>query len=360
MPEELKLSPQQGQAFDNVMAWHQTDEKRYILAGYAGAGKTTIAKYIAEAIGIEDVIFCAYTGKAANVLREKGCTNSSTIHGAIYTLINDEDLKPRFILDQESPVKFAKLVIVDEYSMLPEEIIDDIEKLAKKVLYLGDPFQLPPVHGECPLNPDFFLEEIHRQALESPIIRYATDVRAGKQLKFVDLPEFHYAPRASMSADAYEQADQIIVGYNKTRTAWNERFRQKLGLNQSIYPVAGDKLICTRNNHELGLFNGMIGYAKSDSYIEATQQLRLDFEDFKGLEVWDGNFRGAAQPDRAFRKLDRFDFAYAITCHKSQGSEFDSVLVYNQPIGSDAVERQRWLYTAITRAKKKLTLVEPA
>lgn len=360
MSEDFSLSPQQAQAFDNVMAWHQTTDKRYILAGYAGAGKTTIAKVIAEAIGIDDVIFCAYTGKAANVLREKGCRNSSTIHGAIYTLINDEDLKPRFILNQDSEIKLAKLVIVDEYSMLPEEIINDIEKLAKKVLYLGDPFQLPPVKGECTLRPDFFLEEIHRQALESPIIRYATDVRSGRQLSYVDHPEFVYAPRAKVSPDAYDDADQIIVGYNKTRAAWNARFRQKLGLDRSIYPVEGDKLICTRNNHELGLFNGMIGYAKSDSFIEASQQLRLDFEDFKGLEVWDGDFRGAAQPDRAFKKLDRFDFAYAITCHKSQGSEFDNVLVYNQPIGSDAVERQRWLYTAITRAKKKLTLVEAA
>lgn len=380
----MNLSPQQQQAFDKIMGWHGMSDQRFVLAGYAGAGKTTLARQIAEEIGMDRTIFCAYTGKAANVLREKGCKKSSTIHGAIYKLDGDEDDcptcdgsgkahgltcrncggdgivkgQPRFMLDQDSDVRHAKLVIVDEYSMLPADIRNDLESFGSKILYLGDPFQLPPVKGECDLQPDFFIEEIHRQALESPIIRYATDVRQGRKLSFCNHPEFVYAKRSDVAPETYDQADQIIVGYNDTRTKWNARFREKLGF-EGIYPKKGDKIICTKNNREEGLFNGMIGYAEADAEPSNDEEILITFDGKRNLQTWDGNFRGVdGMPPRECAKLNRFDYAYAITCHKSQGSEFDHVLIYNQPIGK-GVERDRWLYTAITRGKNKVTLVQP-
>lgn len=355
----MKLSAEQRQAFDSVMAWMKGKQKRFVLAGYAGTGKTTLAKYIADEIGASRVAFCAYTGKAANVLREKGCENSTTVHGAIYKLVGEDGGSPYFDLDTDSSIKDRKLVIVDEYSMLPEEIIADIESLAKKVLYLGDPFQLPPVQGKCVLEPDFFITEVHRQALESPIIRFATDVREGRELKFCTLNEFIYQPRAKIAPEAYYEADQVIVGLNKTRTAWNDRFRQKLGFSGKC-PAKGDRLICTKNNHEMGLFNGMIGEAEEYSIPSGDEQISVHFAGLKNLPTWDGNFVGrVGQPERDKRKLNRFDFGYVITCHKSQGSEFDSVLVFNQPIGADQTEKRRWQYTAISRARKKITLVQP-
>lgn len=376
----MNLSPQQQEAFDKIMAWHKGDDQRFVLAGYAGAGKTTLARQIADELGMDKTIFCAYTGKAANVLREKGCKKSSTIHGAIYKLDGDEDEcpkcegtgtgclrcngdgvikgQPRFMLDQDSDIRHAKLVIVDEYSMLPADIRADLESFGSKILYLGDPFQLPPVKGECDLHPDFFIEEIHRQALESPIIRFATDVRQGKRLSFCDLPEFRYASRRDIPSEVYDQADQIIVGLNDTRTKWNNRFREKLGFEGHL-PRKGDKIICTKNNREEGLFNGMIGYATRDAEEIDDEEILISFDDKRNLATWDGNFRGVeGMPPRDKSKLNRFDFAYAITCHKSQGSEFDHVLIYNQPIGK-GIERARWLYTAITRGKNKVTLVQP-
>lgn len=353
----MKLSPQQEIAASKISAWLKTDEKRFVLAGYAGTGKSTLAKMLSENYNTH---FCAYTGKAANVLREKG-NDASTIHAALYKLISDDDeAEPRYALDDDSFIRNKDLVIVDEYSMLPEEIIKDIEYLAKKVLYLGDPFQLPPVNGDCTLKPDYFLEEIHRQALESNIIKYATDVREGRALEFCKHPDFIFQPKSFFTSEDYDAAEQIIVGLNKTRIAWNDRFREKLGFKGFDLPQQGDKLICIKNNHVRGLFNGMIGEAASDARKVSFQELRLDFDNHKALKVWDGTFKKReGLPVGVNKSLDRFDYAYAITCHKSQGSEFDNVLIYNQPIGKEAIERRRWLYTAITRGKEKVSLVQP-
>lgn len=353
----MKLSTQQTQAFDQIMRFKQSDDKRFVLAGYAGTGKSTISKIIAEEFG--STHFCAYTGKAANVLREKG-NDATTIHGALYQLVgDDEDDQPTFALNMDSDLKRVDLTIVDEYSMLSEELINDIERLSNKVLYLGDPFQLPPVSGEHSLEPDFFLEEVHRQALDSNILRYANDVREGKALEFCEHEDFMYAQKRDVDPHEYEDADQIIVGYNKTRISWNQRFREKRGFGEFELPQKGDKLICTKNNHERGLFNGMIGEAKSNARQVSFEEIKLDFGSHRGIAAWDGNFRGRVQPVGKMKMLDRFDYAYAITCHKSQGSEFDNVLIYDQPIGRDAIEKRRWLYTALTRAKKKVMLVKP-
>lgn len=381
----MKLSPQQQQAFDLIMAWHKGPEKRFVLAGYAGAGKTTLAQHIAKAI--ENTLFCAFTGKAANVLREKGCEGTGTIHGFIYALKkpkkkvaeddwgpfdnseeddrDDGDTDPKALKFGYAPKdvwKDAGLIIVDEYSMLGEKLIADIERHGKKILYLGDPFQLPPVNGECTLKPDFFIEEIHRQALESSIIRFSKVVREGGRITFGDHGDLKYMRQRETAPDLYTGSDQIIVGRNATRQAWNAKFRK---LNQFIskFPVVGDKMICLKNNHEAGLFNGMIGYAKN-TCEENGILYNLDFEDYKDIQVWRGDVLGESSNydgyNKRIRELERFDYAYAITCHKSQGSEFNSVLVYHQPIGGDMTERKRWIYTALTRAKKQCILVEPA
>lgn len=352
------FSPQQDEAAQKISEWLKTDEKRFVLGGYAGTGKSTISKKLAE--DIRRTHFCCYTGKGANVLREMGNDNVSTIHGALYKLVSDDDeIVPRYKLNRDSELLDKNLVIVDEYSMLPEDIIRDIEKMSKKVLYLGDPEQLPPVQGKCILEPDFFLTEIHRQALESPILRAANDVREGRSLDYQSSPEFTYQPRSKFTPEDYETADQVIVGLNKTRRLWNTRFRQKLGFEGFDFPQRGDKLICLKNNHEIGLFNGMIGEAKTDARKVSFQELKLDFEDYVGLAVWDGHFKERKDPPTGKDKLlDRFDYAYAITCHKSQGSQYDDLLVYNEPFG-DRDMRRRWTYTAISRAVKTCKLVDP-
>lgn len=359
-------SPEQDQAFDAVMRWFKTDEKRYVLGGYAGVGKTTLAKQIAAAAGC--TIFGAYTGKAANVLREKDCPNAGTLHGFLYQPRrkkrdeeDDDNGKVRFAYNPKAEYMAADLIIVDEYSMLPEKMLRDIEKDAKKVLYLGDPEQLPPVKGFCTLTPDFFLKEIHRQALDSAIIRFSKMVREGGTIPLGDHGDLVYLKQKQTAPELYYSADQIIVGRNDTRQVWNARFR-KINKFISKFPVSGDKMICLKNNHEAGLFNGMIGYAKNDCVLD-DNLYTLDFDDMQEIKVWKGDVLGEGANYDGFKpsmkELERFDYAYAITCHKSQGSEFNNVLVYNQPIGAGE-DRRRWLYTALTRGKKHVTLVEPA
>ncbi len=353
----MKLGTQQQEAFEKVAAWMKTDEKRFVLDGAAGTGKSTFASYVEDKFG--QVHFCAYTGKAANVLRQKGVCSVSTIHEAIYDYLEDDEKdRPQFEAKEHSHVRFADLVIVDEYSMLPEDIVNDIEKEAKKILYLGDSFQLPPVKGICPLKPDFQLTDVHRQALESPILRAATRVREGKELLFENSPGFVYGERDAFKPEDYYNAEQIIVGYNKTRKEWNDRFRTRLGFSRSPFPVKGDKVIFTRNNRRDFVFNGMIGYIRADSKKKSGQQIDVYFEKKKKVKVWTGDFLNTAGKPSNLR-LNRMEYAYAITAHKSQGSEFKDVLIYNQPIGKNDVERRRWLYTAITRGKEKVLLVEP-
>ena len=395
---DITLSPEQSKVFDRVMDWHRGPDRTFVLAGYAGSGKTTLARLIAEAISADGTLFCAFTGKAANVLRDKGCATAGTLHSYLYsltdhdrevmkqleadieaaraeqnflrmdhllTLLEEKRLayrKPKFELNPESPLKYAPLVIVDEYSMLNRKLIDDLEQLATKVLYLGDPFQLPPVEGECPLEPSVFLTGIHRQALESPIIRMATDVREGRRLDYQMTPGMVYQPRKHIAASAYIEADQVIVGRNNTRTAWNNRFRMRQGYDPLDLPHAGEKMICLKNEAMLDLFNGQIGVADTDARNPVGERYTLDFDGIPSLPVFLGDIRGDGSkydgynPDH--RKLQRFDFGYAITCHKAQGSEFKKVTIYNEPIGR-GVEARRWLYTAITRSSESCILVEP-
>lgn len=395
---DLILSPGQVSAFDEIMFWLQeTSVGHFVLAGYAGTGKSTLASTIADRVGSSNVAYCAYTGKAANVLREKGCASVNTIHGWLYDIkahseavlyklgqalddaiidgdneevkrlrieINakkEEFKKPSFKLNEASLLKDYDLVIVDEYSMLPKPIVDDLLKVCKKVLFLGDPYQLPPVSGKCPLTPDAFLEEIHRQALESGIIRVSKAVREGKSIDFGKQgDDFNYVARSAVDADDFLKCDQLIVGKNATRISMNNWYRKKLGYNHQL-PQAGEKLICLKNNHGIGLFNGMIGYARSFAR-NAGDYYYLEFEDFEAFGVHKddclGNETTYDHNNEMHRMLQRFTYGYAITCHKSQGSEFDNLMVINEPIGSGA-DRKRWLYTAVTRAKKKCTLINP-
>lgn len=380
------------------MEWYRDDERQvFVLAGYAGTGKTTLNKKLQENLG--SVTFAAFTGKAVNILREKGCRNVDTIHALLYRPVGHDKSKlhqlqkelddarqggfgfsvdtltkeidtirkemrqPKFELNEASG---GELIIVDEYSMLPAELIDDIKRKYRKILFTGDPFQLPPVKGKCALEPDFFLTEIHRQALESAIVRMSKDIREGQTFSYGDYGDFLYLPQTHAAAEQYLDADQIIVGQNATRSSINAWYRRQKGI-RGLLPIKGDKMICLKNNKKQNLFNGMICQAIEDAHKREDRYnnylLRIDTMPTEELSVWEGDVMGRGHEydwnDWGMKSHNRFDFAYAITCHKSQGSEFKNVLVYNEPIGEDDLMKRRWLYTAITRGKEHVTLVQP-
>lgn len=137
---------EQDRALKNVAAWlkSKATDQVFRLFGFAGTGKSTLARHLVDQVD-DNVVFAAYTGKAALVMRAKGCKDASTIHSLIYRATDTDTEEPSFILNNDSQVTSAKLIVIDECSMVDEDLGRDLLSFGKKVLVLGDPAQLPPI-----------------------------------------------------------------------------------------------------------------------------------------------------------------------------------------------------------------------
>jgi ATP-dependent exoDNAse (exonuclease V) alpha subunit len=362
-----QFSPQQDQALKAVSAWmKRPKEQLFRLFGYAGTGKTTLAKEISESVG-GDVLFGAFTGKAASVLRARGCEGASTIHSMIYrSRGTDEEDAPRFTLNRQSDVKKAKLVIIDECSMVDETLGRDLLSFGTKVLVLGDPAQLPPVQGGgffTEQEPDMMLTEVHRQAADNPIVRLSMMVREGERLERGDFGEAKIIRRNDLGQKVAMQADQILVGRNQTRREVNTKIRT-LNNHMESAPVAGEKIVCLKNNKDKGLLNGGTWLVKERAISAkgiVTMRILSDDTPEDGLvkvSVLPEFFLGTEDqvPFSKRRDFDEFDYGYALTVHKAQGSQWDEVLLFDESFAFRE-HRERWLYTGITRAAERLTIV---
>ena len=375
----IHWSPQQDQAIRAVRAWLADPDGPQIfrLFGYAGTGKTTLAQELANAVkGL--VLYATFTGKAALVLRKKGCEDASTIHSLIYKVeVDPVTGEAQFILNQESALSDCALLIVDEVSMVPEILGRDLMSFGKRILVLGDPAQLPPIDGEgffINAEPDIMLTEIHRQALENPIIRMSMDIREGKRLQ-----PGRYGESLILRGDRVDRqemrshvmgADQLLCGMNKSRMAFNRRIRTIKGLLDPAaptYPSIGDRLICLRNKHDEGLFNGGLWdcqdisseFTKAGDPFYEIRVGSLDEErDPQTVKVLPHFFDGT---DRELhwkvrRGYNEFTFGWAITCHKAQGSQWDNPIIFDEShVFRDA--QRNWIYTAVTRAAERVTIV---
>ncbi len=342
--------------------------------GYAGSGKTTMAKEIAASVDGQ-VLYMCFTGKAALVLRKKGCAGASTIHSAIYKPVEDPLTgHTEFALNPESPVAYASLVVVDEVSMVGEDIGLDLLSYGTKVLVLGDPFQLPPIKGEgffTDVTPDIMLTEIHRQAAENPIIRMSMDIREGRTLAPGYYGESLVVRRSEISRDTMAEmvlhADQLLCGMNKTRQTFNTRVRELSGIagaGMPWHPTVGDKLVCLKNSRMKGLLNGGLWAADKVGGLHGSKFLmRVTSLDEDGVVPVDVEtpmefFKGTEKELdwKALKQADQFTYGYALTVHKSQGSQWDNVLLYDESsVFRDTSARHR--YTAVTRAAEKVTVV---
>lgn len=407
----MKWSPKQDQALCSVAEWLKTRSRPwYYLAGYAGTGKTTLAKHLAE--GVEgEVLFAAYTGKAASVLRKAGCLNASTLHSLLYHASDDgmaekmkmwkaelkaakelkdakriaaaeaeiakmraakkarKDAGPVFRLNPDSAIRDAKLLVLDECSMVNRELADDVLSFRTPVLVLGDPAQLPPVRGNgffTSRKPDLLLTEIHRQAADNPIIDWATRVREGKSLAYADEGRCRRVrPKTAVDFDALGIDAQVLTGKNATRRSLNMRIRRSHGRNGEL-PKDGDKLVCLKNDHEEGLLNGVICYAAEDAARVDDEELSMSvlyegavLDDLPVASLVFDRYTDPEGPDEFIdRYLQQFDYGYALTVHKSQGSQWENVIIADDGFGAwDRDLRKSWLYTAITRASETLTIV---
>ena len=416
--EKVTLTTDQENAKNLIEEWFfNTDNQVFVLSGYAGTGKTFLIDYIVREVlhlkAGDEAVFVSPTGKAAANLVKNG-TVASTVHSLIYMRDGDEfdvdengeiiELRALNFIKREKIDERIRLIIIDEASMVNETVLYDLLSFNVKCLFCGDGAQLPPVSGACPLleNPHYTLKQIVRQAEGNPIIQVATMAREGKRIPFGNYGDtVCVIGRNGLSPSErkrlFLKADQIICGRNKTRNFLNAEIRGYKGIPQEEeLPVEGEKLICTLNDWEkpldkeerFFLVNGIIGTASEvvASFDDlATMEFTADFLDESvkvafdtgiftkgeythlygeravtlqdGTVVHESNFE-LLRKLRAVSEevICRFEFAYAVTCHKAQGSEFDFVIVFDES-WAFGEERNRWLYTAITRAKEKLLII---
>ena len=368
-------SPQQDQAIRAVEKWLKNKKGPQIfrLFGFAGTGKTTLAKHLAEGVKVT-VLYGCFTGKASLVLQKKGCEGASTIHSLIYKAHQDQITgEIYFSLDRDSAASTAELIVIDEVSMVGEELATDLLSYGKKVLVLGDPAQLPPVKGEGFFingNPDVMLTEVHRQAAENPIIRMSMDIRKGRYLQPGQYGSSLVIKRDQVDPDRMREmilgADQLICGLNRTRVNFNNKVRAFKGLTgtkQEWHPTVGDRLVCLRNDRDNNLLNGGLWTAQSATHELGALRIRvasLDEPDRapQDIEVLEEFFNGTEKNVDWRKRMDfqEFTFGWALTCHKAQGSQWDNVLLFNECYAFRDFSKN-WLYTAITRAAEKVTVV---
>lgn len=360
----MKWSPEQDNALLEVERWRKAgDTQLFRLFGYAGAGKTTLARHIAENAG-GDVAFAAFTGKAAHVMRQKGCVGATTIHSLIYRPASSEgEDEPMFTIRRDAPAADADLIIVDECSMVDEDLGRDLLSFKKPVLVLGDPAQLPPVKGGGYFTegePDFMLTEIHRQAADNPIIRLSMAIREGAHFD-EQSDQCRLLSKRDITTDQIMEADQILVGANRTRKRYNDRLRELHGHTDDT-PEAGEKLVCLRNNKKKGLLNGgiwTVDRRMSPRGGRVRFSVRPD-EGGKAVNVsvprpfFTQGPESVPWPQR--KGADEFDYGYALTVHKAQGSQWDDVVLFDESF-MFREHGARWLYTGVTRAAERLTLV---
>lgn len=363
------------------------------ISGYAGTGKSTLIKFIIAALDIppEKVSYVAYTGKAAQVLKQKGCPNPITAHKLLYKAKPMPNGTYKFV---PKPVSDYDIIVVDEVSMLPKEMWLQLLSHRIHVIATGDPFQLPPIDKDSDNHvldhPHVFLDEIMRQAYDSEIIRFSMWIREGKPIE-----EFPASGQQVMLikpnqivTGMYEWADQILCATNAQRNNINNFMREIKGFGPE--PEVGDKIISLRNQWEFlsndfedpaPLTNGTIGTIETafkrdltvpfwicDKKIPVLSTTMIDdngdkFDyipiDYTSLTTGEKFLTG--KQEYQMRKSDKcgdppfeFSYAYGITCHKAQGSEWGKVLVYEEKFPYDKTEHARWAYTAATRASEKL------
>lgn len=382
----ITYSALQERAIDAIVAWFGMENRpqEFYLAGYAGTGKSTVVveavNRLREKYKISSVPTGAYTGKAAHVLRKKGNNNAQTIHSMIYTPVPRTKIDELtgatiqlpgvdFILNPVGVAGEADLIILDECSMIDNQMANDLRSFNTPILVMGDPGQLPPVNGEGSFTnrtPDFFLDEIHRQAAESPIIRLATMARQGIALP-VGFNEagVRVVQLTNATADEFlhNPDTQVLCGLNRVRWAVTQIMRKEAGFYER-FPQAGERILCCKNNKKEGLFNGSAGILdkleiapdgayKISGLIEDQHQKNLRSDPFLFRQHFD---EGASQRDYAKKYPNEFDWGYVWSVHKAQGSGWPHVTLIDN---SSSFRENKWkhLYTGITRAESGLVVL---
>ena len=408
----------QEEALNLIHKWfHQTSVRTFKLGGLAGTGKSSLIPFIHEFLGISssEVIYSAPTNKATLVVQNRLAlngiiANALTVHKTFYmkeerhcddcplteTLRNICHGRSGYnkcgcYLDFHTKANVnsnIKLIICDESSMINREVYQDLLDSTRnniKVLFIGDHGQLEAIEdsqiqkvlGKFDLMqyPDFTLTEIQRQAKDSAILKVAYQARKGFDIEFGEHGPGVKKVRIGDELD-FDANDPSIVGITyfanvdhenpKHRgrisvTDLNRMWRNNLGL--SGHPTLGERLVCRDYVRRIGIPKGTMGIVqdfkimdKESYYVNMVLDDGREYEGTISAEQF-----GLNKAIWGRQHLDKWDFGYGLTCHTAQGSEFDSVVIFEPSKGfANWLGRQsysRWLYTAITRAKRNLLLV---
>jgi exodeoxyribonuclease-5 len=372
------------------------------VSGYAGTGKTTVMGYSAARLKALNpniaIAFCAPTAKAAGVLEKKledfgaltPLSEVRTIHGHIYRLREKKDGELKWNKKYDLPA--YDLFVVDEASMVTTKMFKDLMSYNIPVVFIGDPGQLPPIK-DVPFKPlydtEYKLLTVHRQALNNSIIKAATMVRNGEELgyfiaedgKFGRFSRNNPSLSGLLKAFAKKIPDGtciFLTGTNKQRVACNKMLRTVLGYKSDI-PEVGEHVMCLKNNYSVQVINGRIyTVTRSDGHVvnDACYSMGLNdeadviaysralhFEKISNIDLLLTNDYVPVHKALANSEQDEvclFDYGYACSVHKSQGSEWEYVVLYderNHMNMSTESERNCWLYTGITRAREKLCVI---
>ena len=397
----MELTEKQAQALDIVLKKYRNKEKRAVIAGYAGTGKSVTVKFIVDALAQEgidpdkDVVYTSFTGKAVQRLVDLGNQNASTLHKLLYESVPRPD--GTFFRRVKQVIPY-KVVVVDEVSMVSKDLINTLEKHRVFVIYCGDPGQLPPIYPEegdgnsLLQKPDIFFDEIMRQSKDSGIIQLSMLIREEKDFSNFASDDVKILPTSAFVGGMFDWGDIMLCATNLTRTRLNAQARMFYGKEGLV--GEHEKIICNKNywdyfseDTENALTNGCIGYL--DNVFEQSFQLPkyLGLRE-SNLPIITGEFttetgdlysslcidkklltegtpsldnkqkyRLSKNPRTKHLVPMEFSYGYAITTHKAQGSEWNNVVIWEEQFPYAKDEHKRWLYTAVTRCSKKCVLI---
>ena len=382
----IDLTEEQTNLVKKLTNWYKHSSRQWFsYSGAAGTGKTTVIRAFIEELGLQRYIACAFVGKAVTVLSRQGLP-ASTIHSLIYHVswipVMDEKGEPVLNKDGNPKMKVVfslknelpgdlQLIIVDEATMVNDDLAEDILSFGIKTVFIGDNNQLPPVFGvsSVMLNPDFWLTKIMRQAENNPIIYLSQRVLKNLPLQYGIYGKSRVIPSVTLD-ETYTRYDAIIAGKNKVRDDINEYIRYNIKGVTNRLPVIGDKLICRQNDWDrsiegnIYLTTGMTGIVTDiHRSLGGNKFMSIDFlpeisdEEFFNLQL-DTQYIRMNYEDRrnyGFSRYEKFEYGYCVTCHACQGSQFDNVLFINQWF-HDADLTKKIQYTAITRAIESIDI----
>ena len=368
------------------------------IAGAAGTGKSTLVRFIIAALDLNpnsnEVCYATFTGKAALNLQRKGCASACTLHSLLYNARQNKSTGVYYFSPKPyGALREHKLIVVDEISMVTQEMWELLLSHKIHILALGDIAQLPAIGTKNAIldKPHIVLTEIMRQEEDSEIIQIATLARTHQPIPFMKGKNVMVLHKDEYNDAMLDWADMTICATNKTRARLNTRARERIWGDGTIEPQAGDRIVCLHNEWDkvtdLGdaLVNGMVGTLVDDmvtydlppkvrKYSQKMGMINF-LPDFREDEPKLGTFRNLfvdhklltegvpTVTDKNFREfrnvthLIPFDYGYAMSCHKCQGSEYNKVLVIEEGFPYSEEEHWQWLYTAATRAIDKLVIV---